>query len=162
MDEEDEGPMPVDSDEEEALADVIQPEKSRPDATRVAMSGAGAGVALKTKPTAAKAKAKQRAVKPEPKVAPTKAEGGAGVAVPAPSSPATAKASSRSGVATSAMSVEAPPGQQLDGEMQKVQDKLGPPFQVCLSHLSVTRCLSGEKLGVRLASVLRLHLIHLI
>ena len=155
MDEEDEGPMPVDSDEEEALADVIQPEKSRPDATRVAMSGAGAGVALKPKPTAAKAKAKQRAVKPEPKVAAAKAE------VAAPSSPATAKASSRSGVATSAMSVEAPPGQQLDGEMQKVQDKLGPPFQVCLSHLSVTRCLSGEKLGVRLASVLRLHLIHL-
>ena len=44
-------------------------------------------------------------------------------------------------------------GEQLDTELQKVQNKLGSPFQVCLLSLDPKRTLAGEKLGVARASV---------
>ena len=41
---------------------------------------------------------------------------------------------------------------ELDPEMQRVQNKLGQPFQVCLLSLLPERHLAGEKLGVARAS----------
>ena len=49
--------------------------------------------------------------------------------------------------------VTVPDGCQLDQEMARVQQRLGPPFQTCLQALVVERHLSGEKLGVRLCAV---------
>ena len=42
---------------------------------------------------------------------------------------------------------------KLDSEMQRVQKKLGPPFNACLFGLEVSRHMNGEKLGVRLVAV---------
>ena len=80
------------------------------------------------------------------------------VIIPRQSSPPKSVASgSRKGGSSKAGApterVLAPDGEAtLDSEMQRVQDKLGPPFQPCLAGLSADRILAGEKLGVRVAS----------
>ncbi|CAE7352620.1 unnamed protein product [Symbiodinium necroappetens] len=171
-DEEDDDPLEglgMDASDDEEMEGVIRPRQGAAGMARPVMSASAEMVQAKPKPkakcSASQASAPSLRVRdksqPTVKVEQVKTE---------PAEASGQKENRRSGspvpsVAPSAASsktkdkdkdVPLPEGAELDQEMSRVQQKLGPPFQPCLQSLVIQRHLAGEKLGVRLVAAKKL------
>lgn len=155
--------------DEDDLEGVIR--QSRAHGSTVAASFVPVSAALSSVEAQAKKALRKRQKSPAPKSSAPRAAPAAAVNVASavePNSPrhsVTSKRSRTSGVSKNGQQAAAVAAEDLedagplDAEMAKVQEKLGGQPQVCLRSLDVGRFLQGEKLGVRVVSVSRLHLI---